>query len=88
MRAAAWRLDHADPEARAWAVAARRSATRAALDAVHTGHQVFGAIGITREGPAFPITRRIRQLASTPPHESRAGEAILSAFTPLEEARP
>jgi alkylation response protein AidB-like acyl-CoA dehydrogenase len=43
---------------------ARHSAHRAALDAVQTGHQVFGAVGITLEGPAFFITRRIRGLAA------------------------
>ncbi len=82
-RAAAWRCDEDDPEAPAWATAARRSATRAALDAVHVGHQVFGAVGITREGPAFPISRRIREVASLPPAELGATPRLLEAFVPF-----
>ena len=81
-RNAAWRFDQGEPDAAAFAVAARRSATRAALDAIHTGHQVFGAVGITLEGPAFPISRRIRQLASLPPADRHGREAILEAFVP------
>jgi alkylation response protein AidB-like acyl-CoA dehydrogenase len=90
-RAAAWRLDaNGDPEpAAAWAAAARFSATRAALGAVHVAHQVFGAVGITVEGPAFHVSRRIRQVASLPPSERRARPAILATFTPdLREDRP
>jgi alkylation response protein AidB-like acyl-CoA dehydrogenase len=52
--------------AAAWAGAARLSATRAGLQALRTAHQVFGALGITLEGPAFHVSRRIRQLASQP----------------------
>ena len=92
-RAAAFRLDGLEPstpahEAVAWAAAARLAATRAALDAVHVGHQVFGAVGITLEGPAFHVSRRIRQVASIPPSDHRARPAILATFTPeLQEAR-
>jgi alkylation response protein AidB-like acyl-CoA dehydrogenase len=43
------------------------SATGAALEAVAVSHQVFGAVGITLEGPIFPISRRIRSLASQNP---------------------
>jgi alkylation response protein AidB-like acyl-CoA dehydrogenase len=83
-RSAAWRIDarggHA-AETSAWAAAARLSAVRAALGAVHTCHQAFGAVGITVEGPAFHVSRRIRQVASLPPSERRARPAILAAFT-------
>ena len=46
---------------------ARLSAAGAALDAIHVGHQIFGAVGITVDGPAFYITRRIRSLVAHPP---------------------
>ena len=45
--------------------ASRRRRARSA--AAHTAHQVFGALGITLEGPVFHVSRRIRQLASQPP---------------------
>jgi hypothetical protein len=53
-------------EAAPWAGAARLSADRAGLLTLRTAHQVFGALGITLEGPAFHVSRRIRQLASQP----------------------
>lgn len=81
-RMAAWNVDAGRREGAALALAARRSATRAALGAVHTGHQVFGAVGITLEGPAFPISRRIRQLASLPPSAPRATDTLLECFVP------
>ena len=83
-RAAAWRMDSPGAGAQesvAWAAAARLSATRAALGAAHAGHQVFGAVGITVEGPAFHVSRAIRQKASLPPSDRRARSAILATFT-------
>jgi len=71
----AWDTDAADLRARA--AAARLSATRAALDAAHTCHQLFGAQGITLEGPVFHVSRRIRQLASQPPPADAPREALL-----------
>ena len=71
----AWDADAADLRARA--AAARLSATRAALDAAHTCHQLFGAQGITLEGPVFHVSRRIRQLASQPPSPDGARDALL-----------
>ena len=55
------------------------SAFSSALDAVHVCHQVFGAIGITLEGPAFHVSRRIRQLASSP-GDAVAREVVLAHF--------
>jgi hypothetical protein len=64
----------------ALAAAARASARGAALEAAHVAHQTFGALGITLEGPAFRLSRRIRQLASLPPREGAAlGEDTLLA---------
>ena len=71
----AWDADAADLRARA--AAARLSATRAALEAAHTCHQLFGAQGITLEGPVFHVSRRIRQLASQPPSSDGARDALL-----------
>jgi len=79
--ACAWD-DDADPaRTRTWASAARASARGAALEAAHVGHQTFGALGITLEGPAFRLSRRIRQLASQPPGEADSGgrDALLAS---------
>lgn len=66
--------------AQTWIAAARLSADAAALEAVHVCHQVFGAIGITTEGPIFHVTRRIRQMASTLPGGAAAKAALLAHF--------
>ena len=60
-----------------YASAARISATRAALKAAYVCHQVYAGIGITLEGPAFHITRRIRQMASQAPGDGAAKEHLL-----------
>jgi alkylation response protein AidB-like acyl-CoA dehydrogenase len=44
----------------------RAAARRASLAAVFVVHQVFGAQGITLEGPVYHLSRRIRQWASHP----------------------
>jgi alkylation response protein AidB-like acyl-CoA dehydrogenase len=83
-RAAAFRFDRdaALPgmETFAAAGAARLSAARAALRAAQTCHQVFGAVGITLEGPVFHVSRRIRQLASDPGREAPARAALLASY--------
>lgn len=87
-RASAFRLDMAgpdDPEAQASAAAARLAADRASLEALRTAHQVFGAVGITMEGPAFHVSRRTRQLAARP-GVAPAREAVLDAFVLHPEA--
>jgi alkylation response protein AidB-like acyl-CoA dehydrogenase len=60
--------------------AARLSAARAAVAAAHACHQVFGAIGITLEGPAFHVSRRLRQLAAHPLGDAPAHAALLAAY--------
>lgn len=66
-RAAAHALDREDlPTSETRAAAARLSAMRAARTSVEVSHQVFGAIGITLEGPAFAISRRIQQAVAAP----------------------
>jgi alkylation response protein AidB-like acyl-CoA dehydrogenase len=62
------------------AAAARLSAARAALAAAHTCHQLFGAVGITLEGPVFHVSRRIRQLATHPVGDAPAHAAVLATF--------
>jgi alkylation response protein AidB-like acyl-CoA dehydrogenase len=89
-RSAACRFDDDEigaAAARPLAAAARMSATRAAVAAANTCHQLFGALGITLEGPVFHVTRRIRQLASQPPGEASAGATILELFGFEREAR-
>jgi alkylation response protein AidB-like acyl-CoA dehydrogenase len=77
-RAAASCFDVGDlGQASVQAAAARMSANRAALGAAFSCHQVYAGIGITLEGPAFHITRRIRQTASQAPGSSYAEEALL-----------
>jgi len=79
-RAAArsWTGGEPTRDTRQLAAGAALSARRAALDAVHTCHQVYGAIGVTLEGPAFHITRRIRQLASQVCHGAREQSLLLA----------
>ncbi len=86
-RAAAFAFDVDDPEAPARAAAARLSARRAGLDAVHTAHQVFGAVGVTLEGPIYHVSRRVRQLASHPLGLRAARRSALSLFEPAEVVR-
>ncbi len=81
-RTAAFHWDANGWEAAApWAGAARLSGARAGLHALRTAHQVFGALGITLEGPAFHLSRRIRQLASQP---SAAAQRNVLASLQLE----
>jgi alkylation response protein AidB-like acyl-CoA dehydrogenase len=78
-RAAAWRIDAGDAGgAEATAASARLSSTAAAVEAAHVAHQAYGAVGITLEGPAFHLTRRIRQLASDRPEAVRARDRVLA----------
>jgi alkylation response protein AidB-like acyl-CoA dehydrogenase len=61
------------------AAGALLSAQRASLNTAYVCHQVFAGIGITLEGPAFHISRRIRQVASTPPGGAREQHVLLAA---------
>lgn len=69
-----------DGRVRSAASTARLSAGAASLEAVSVCHQLFGAVGITLEGPIFHITRRIRQLVSQKPGEDAARRAVLEHF--------
>jgi len=64
-------------EANHYAAGATVSARRAALKAAYVCHQVYAGIGITLEGPAFHITRRIRQLASQAPGDAASKQQLL-----------
>jgi alkylation response protein AidB-like acyl-CoA dehydrogenase len=79
-RAAAFHLDHGEADARAVAAGARLAACRAAVATARVCHQLFGAVGITLEGPVFHVSRRIRQLASQPPVDDAARDALLDHF--------
>lgn len=76
-RTAAFRFQEDATDSAARAAAARLCARRAALDAAYTCHQLFGAVGITLEGPVFHISRRLRQLASQPPGDAAARASLL-----------
>jgi alkylation response protein AidB-like acyl-CoA dehydrogenase len=65
---------------RADAAAARLSASHAALETAYTAHQVLGGTGVTVDGPVFGVSRRIRELASHPPGDRAAREAVLVAL--------
>lgn len=67
-RAAACAIDETGPAATLAAAAARRSADNAAKRTAVVCHQVFGAIGITVEGPVFEISRRLQQASAVPPN--------------------
>ena len=57
-RAAAFDFDAGDlAKARLRAGAARIAAARAGVETAHTCHQLFGAIGITLEGPVFRVSK-------------------------------
>jgi alkylation response protein AidB-like acyl-CoA dehydrogenase len=80
-RWAAFQLDaEGVAAARVDAAAAQLCAAEAAVEAVHVCHQVFGAIGITLEGPAFHVSRRILQLASQAPTRETARAALVEEF--------
>jgi alkylation response protein AidB-like acyl-CoA dehydrogenase len=83
-RAAAFRFDCDEElpgdQVLAAAGAARLSAARAAVRAAQICHQVFGAVGITLEGPVFHDSRRNRQLASDPAREALARAALLATW--------
>ncbi len=77
-RAAACCFDQSDlVKAKEYSAAARLSASRAALKSAYVCHQIFAGIGITLEGPAFHITRRIRQIVSQAPGNKAAQETLL-----------
>ena len=79
-RGAAFHFDRTEEDARGWAAAARLSASRVAVNAAHVCHQVFGAVGITLEGPVYHVSRRIRQLASQPPISESCRVAVRELF--------
>ena len=69
-----------DTHVAAAVAAARLSADAASLQAVATAHQVFGAVGITLEGPAFHISRRIRHQVAAARGGAEARAAVLQPF--------
>ncbi|HME70913.1 MAG TPA: acyl-CoA dehydrogenase family protein [Myxococcota bacterium] len=62
------------------AAAARLSAVAAALAAAQVCTQVFGAMGVLREGPIFHVVRQIRQLASSAPGSAGARERMVESL--------
>jgi hypothetical protein len=77
-RAAACAADDGNvSRARALATAALISAERAALEAVYTCHQKLGALGITLEGPAHHVSRRVRTLSTRAASRAEATRELL-----------
>lgn len=79
-RAAAAAFDEDHPRARSLATAALASSQKGALETAYTCHQKLGAIGITSEGPAHYVTRRIRQLASRAAERVSQEPALITSF--------
>ena len=79
-RVAAWEWDAEAVSVSMRSAAARLSASRAAERAAHAAHQVFGALGVMRDGPAFFASRRILQLVALPPGPSPARATLLAAL--------
>jgi alkylation response protein AidB-like acyl-CoA dehydrogenase len=79
-RSAADQHERGDTDAALEACAAHYAARRAATEAAHTCHQVFGAVGITLEGPAFHLSRKILQLAAMAPGVEATTEALYAGI--------
>lgn len=79
-RVAAWEWDAEAVSVSMRSAAARLSASRAAERAAHASHQVFGALGVMRDGPAFFASRRILQLVASPPGPSPARATLLASL--------
>jgi len=79
-RVAAWEWDAEEPSASMRSATARLSASRAAERAAHAAHQVFGALGVMRDGPAFYASRRILQLVASPPGLSPARATLFASL--------
>ncbi len=79
-RAAADEFD-ATGQASSVAATARVSAAKNALETLYTCHQVFGAIGITIEGPVYLQGRRIRELISAPIADANAATRAFESFS-------
>jgi alkylation response protein AidB-like acyl-CoA dehydrogenase len=81
-RAAAFHFDRseggASREAARFAASAHVSACDAALAAAYVAHQVFGAVGITLEGPVFHVSRRIRQLVAEAPGRDASRDRLVA----------
>ena len=79
-RAAACAFDEGRDDANGLAAGARLSARKSALFTVYASHQIFGAMGITLEGPVYHVSRRSRQLSSAGASVAVAHEEALALF--------
>ncbi len=79
-RVAACEWDACAPAAPMRSAAARLAASRAAECAAHASHQVFGALGVMRDGPAFFASRCILQRVATPPGPLPARATLLASL--------
>lgn len=81
-RGAAQKLDVAAHDADAAAATARLSAVGAATAAAYQVHQVYGAMGFTREGPVAHLSHRIRHTGLLPPNQARSRHLVLQSVDP------
>ncbi|MEU6663377.1 acyl-CoA dehydrogenase family protein [Streptomyces sp. NPDC046821] len=81
IKVAAQAIDHQHPQACGLAVAARLSASRAAMEAAFVSHQTHGALGYSVEGPIGHIAQRIRQLSLLPAHADDMREKALAMYS-------
>lgn len=88
LRAAALRLDEGAAEAPRLAMAARLSAGRAARKAAFTAHQSYGALGATREGPVFWLSRRVAQWSVQTPSDRDAMDAMPPDLPSILDTQP
>ncbi len=79
-RAAAFAFDRDAAVPLRPAAKARLSASTAALDTIHVVHQVFGAVGITLEGPIYHLTRRLRQWVGDAPSMEHARSVVIDGL--------
>lgn len=79
-RGAAQRLDAGQDGAPAAAATARLSAIGSATAVAYQAHQLFGAMGFTREGPVVHLSHRIRQTGLLPPGQARARALVLGTL--------
>ncbi|MYW04709.1 acyl-CoA dehydrogenase family protein [Streptomyces sp. SID3343] len=81
IKVAARAIDQGHHQGAALAVAARLSASRAAMEAAFVSHQTHGAMGYAVEGPVGHIAQRIRQLSLVPAHENDIGRQVLAMYS-------
>lgn len=82
-RGAAQRLEDRTYDAHRSAAVARVSAVGSASDTGYAVHQIYGAMGFTREGPVATFSHRIRQVGCLPPGVRTSRSRVLDGVANL-----